>query len=201
MPARRAAKPAVDNKELPVRPFASAAALEKWLEKNHAKSRGVWIRFAKVKSGLRSVTYPEAVELALMYGWIDGQRKTDTADTFIQKFTPRARRSVWSNINRGKVDALIATGRMRPAGMAEVERAKSDGRWAAAYHSPRTITVPPELEAALKKNRAAGEFFKTLSSANRYAILWRLHTAKKPETRAKRLEMFLAMLEKGETLH
>ena len=187
--------------DYPIKSFASATALEKWLEKNHEKSTGIWLRFAKVKSGLKSVTYPEAVELALMFGWIDGLRKAETADTFIQKFTPRARRSVWSDINRGKVNALIAAGRMRPRGLAEVERAKQDGRWDAAYLSPKTITVPPDLELALKKNRAAGDFFKTLNSANRYAILWRLHTAKKPETRARRLETFLKMLEKGESLH
>ena len=201
MPARRAAKPAVKKNELVVKSFATAAALEKWLEKNHERSKGVWLRFAKVKSGLKSVTYPEAVELALIYGWIDGLRKTETADTYLQKFTPRTRRSVWSNINRGKVNALIASGRMKQRGLSEVQRAKEDGRWDAAYESPKTITVPPDLEAALKQNKVAGDCFKTLNSANRYAILWRLHTAKKPETRARRLETFLKMLEKGETFH
>jgi uncharacterized protein YdeI (YjbR/CyaY-like superfamily) len=201
VPARVPKKKTVVKKEQPVKAFASAATLEQWLAKNHSTSQGIWIRFAKKNSGKRSVTYPEALELALIHGWIDGLRKRESDTTFLQKFTPRARRSVWSNINREKAKALIASGRMAARGLAEVERAKKDGRWDAAYDSPKNAKMSPELEKALAENPAAAKFFATLSSSNRYAILWRLQTAKKPETRAKRLDLFMRMLEKGETFH
>ena len=201
MAAQAAAKKTIAKKHQPVKSFANAAAFESWLEKNHSVSHGIWIRFAKKSSGKRSVTYPEALELALIYGWIDGLRKRETDETFLQKFTPRAQRSVWSNINREKAKALIASGRMAARGLAEVERARKDGRWDAAYDSPRNAKMSPELEKALAGNPVAAQFYATLSSTNRYAILWRLQTAKRPETRARRLELYMKMLEKGETFH
>ena len=201
MPATPGKKKTAIRKEQPVKAFATAASLEKWLSKHHSSSQGIWIRFAKKDSGRRSVTYPEALELALIHGWIDGQRKRDTDKTFLQKFTPRARRSVWSSINREKAKALIASGRMAPRGLSEVERAKKDGRWDAAYDSPKNARMTPELEKALAGNPKAASFFATLSSTNRYAILWRIQTAKKPETKAKRLELYMKMLENGETFH
>jgi uncharacterized protein YdeI (YjbR/CyaY-like superfamily) len=201
MPARTPTKRTSVKKEAPIKSFASAEAFAKWLDKNHETSTGIWLRIAKKASGKKSVTYPEAVELALIHGWIDGQRKAHTEETFIQKFTPRARRSLWSRINRDKVGALISAGRMKPRGMAEIERAQKDGRWESAYDSFRDAKVPPDLEKALKANPVAKAFFKTLSSTNRYAILWRLQTAKKAETRQRRLEDFVKRLEKGETFH
>ena len=201
MAPRSTPKRATSKREAPVKSFATADAMAEWLDKNHSSHTGIWLRIAKKNSGGKSVNYLEAVELALIHGWIDGQRKTDTEKTFIQKFTPRTARSMWSRINREKVGALIAGGRMKPRGLAEVERAKKDGRWESAYDSPKNAKVPPDLAKALKANRAAAAFFKTLSSSNRYAILWRLQTAKRPETRARRLEDFVKRLEKGETFH
>ncbi|WP_375760100.1 YdeI family protein [Corallococcus exercitus] len=189
------------KQELPVVPFASEKAWEKWLEKHHADSPGVWVKLAKLESGIPSVTYPQALEVALCYGWIDGQKDAFDAEYWLQRFTPRKPRSKWSKINCGKVEALVASGRMKPAGLREVEAARADGRWEAAYAGSKTIEVPEDLTLALSKNPKAQAFFSTLKSANRYAILYRLHDAKKPETRARRLEKFIAMLEAGETLH
>ncbi|RKG78964.1 hypothetical protein D7W79_11630 [Corallococcus exercitus] len=189
------------KQELPVVPFASEKAWEKWLEKHHADSPGVWVKLAKLESGIPSVTYAQALEVALCYGWIDGQKDAFDAEYWLQRFTPRKPRSKWSKINCGKVEALVAAGRMKPAGLREVEAARADGRWEAAYAGSKTIEVPEDLTLALEKNPKAKAFFATLKSANRYAILFRLHDAKKPETRARRLEKFIAMLEAGETLH
>ena len=172
-----------------------------WLARNHAKSSGVLLRFAKKSSGVKSITYDQALDVALRYGWIDGQSKSDGAEYWLQKFTPRGKRSIWSKRNREKALALIESGQMRRAGLAEVERAKKDGRWEAAYDSPSCATVPSDLEAALSENVEARAFFKTLDSRNRYAILFRIHTAKKPETRAKRIREFVAMLARNEKLH
>jgi uncharacterized protein YdeI (YjbR/CyaY-like superfamily) len=147
------------------------------------------------------VTYAEALEEALRYGWIDGQARRIDNEFYVQRFTPRTKRSIWSKINRGKVATLTADGRMHPAGLAEVERAKADGRWEAAYDSVRDAPVPDDLRAFLEKNAKAKKFFESLSSQNRYGILFRLHTAKKPETRAKRFAQFTEMLKKGEKLH
>jgi uncharacterized protein YdeI (YjbR/CyaY-like superfamily) len=183
-----------------VSPFASAAALVRWLKANHAKTSGLWIKFAKKDSGIASVTYPEALEVALCFGWIDGQRKPFDGDWFLQRFTPRGRRSIWSTINRGKALALIEAGRMQPAGLAEIERAKADGRWEAAYEGMKAAVVPPDFAKALKARKLT-KAFAAQSSGNRYAMLWRLHQAKKPETRARRLEQFVEMLAKGETIH
>ena len=182
--------------------FASAQAFWAWLEAEHETADGVWIEFAKKGSGIPTVVYAEAVEAALCFGWIDGQvKKSDEEGFYQQRFTPRRARSRWSQINRDKAERLIASGRMRPAGLAEVERAKADGRWDAAYPSPSKIGVPPDLQEALDANPAAREFFATLKGSNRYAVLYRIHDAKRPETRARRIAQFVEMLARGETVH
>ncbi len=168
---------------------------------NHLSSPGVWVRFARASTGNQSVTYCEAIEVALCYGWIDGQRRSHTASTWLLKFTPRGNKSIWSKINREKAMALIEAGRMRAAGLKAVESAKADGRWAQAYDSPRTAKVPADLQAALDANAGAKAFFATLESRNRYAILWRVQTAKLAATRAKRIAQLVAMLERREKLH
>jgi len=185
----------------PTLAFKTQKAFETWLAKNHAKAPGVWLQLAKKASGVKSITYAEAVEAALCYGWIDGQSKSIDETAWLQKYTPRGRRSIWSKINIGKVEALIKAGRMQPAGLAAVEAAKQDGRWAAAYEPPSKAGVPPDLQAALDASPKAKAFFTTLNSTNRYAILFRTQTAKKPETRAKRIKQFVEMLEKGEKLY
>jgi uncharacterized protein YdeI (YjbR/CyaY-like superfamily) len=179
--------------------FADAAAWETWLAGNHERQEGIWIRIAKKASGIPSVTPAEAIDAALCWGWIDGQRKGLDATHFLQKFTPRRKRSLWSQVNIGKVEALIAAGRMQPPGLAEVERAKADGRWEAAYASPANAEVPPDLEAALAASPAARARFDALNKTNRYAVIWRLMTAKTERTRASRLAKQIAMLEAGET--
>ena len=181
--------------------FRTAAAFQTWLAKNHSASPGLWIRFAKKASGVKSITYPEALDIALCFGWIDGLRKREDDTYFLQRFTPRTKRSIWSKINRGKVATLTESGRMHAAGLAEVERAKADGRWESAYDSVKNATVPDDLQQFLEKHPRAKKFFESLSSQNRYAILFRLGTAKRPETRAKRFAQFTEMLKKGETLH
>ena len=189
------------GEELPSIAFDSPGAWELWLEENHASSEGVRIAIAKKNSGVASVHYPEVLDTALCFGWIDGRRERLDEVRFLQRFTPRRARSRWSRINRRRAEELIAEGRMRPAGLAEVERAKGDGRWEAAYESQRTIEVPDDLERELASRPSAAAFFATLSSQNRYAILYRLHDAKRPETRARRLAQFVEMLEAGETIH
>jgi uncharacterized protein YdeI (YjbR/CyaY-like superfamily) len=169
-----------------------------WLEENHAASAGVWLRLAKKSSNLESVSYEEAVEVALCYGWIDGQGKGEDENYSLQKFTPRAKRSVWSKRNRERALTLIESGRMKPAGLREIERARQDGRWSAAYDSPSTMKVPRDLRAALDDHPEARAFFETLDGRNRYAILLQLQTAKRPETRARRIERFVAMLAREE---
>lgn len=181
--------------------FDDKKAWAAWLKKNHGKSPGVWLRFAKKHAGSSSVTYPEALELALCYGWIDGQKKSDGAQFWLQRFTPRSARSIWSKINRDKALALIASGQMQAAGLLEVERAKSDGRWQAAYDSARTSAIPEDLQQALAANAAAQAFFATLDAQNRYAVLFRIQTAKKAETRAKRIAAFTQMLSEHKKLH
>jgi len=179
----------------------SAAAWERWLKRHHASAAGVWIRMAKKASGIASIDHPAALEEALCWGWIDGQRKGDGELYFLQRFTPRTPRSTWSKINRDKALKLIDEGRMQPAGLAEVERARADGRWDAAYDAQSIATVPPDLQAALDANRKAAAFFAKLDSRNRYAVLFRTQGAKKPETRAKRIAQFVEMLAKGEKIH
>ncbi|HEX6532994.1 MAG TPA: YdeI/OmpD-associated family protein [Gemmatimonadaceae bacterium] len=187
--------------EAPVLELRRQAEWAAWLEKHHRSSSGVWLRLGKKGSGVQSVSHAEALEVALCYGWIDGQRRSEGERTWIQRFTPRGTRSIWSKINRQKALELIESGRMRPAGLEEVERAREDGRWDAAYDAQRTATVPDDLRAALDANPRAKAFFATLDSRNRYAVLFRIHTAKKPETRARRIAQFVAMLERHETLH
>jgi uncharacterized protein YdeI (YjbR/CyaY-like superfamily) len=189
------------DRDLPVLPFASRDDLAAWLDANHASAQGVWIKFAKKGSGRPTVTYAEAVELALCYGWIDGQVAKFDDDWYLQRFTPRRARSKWSKINRDKATALIERGEMKPAGLAEVERAKADGRWDAAYDPPSKIGVPDDLRAAFDANPRAAAFFETLDSTNRYAVLYRIHDAKRPETRARRVRQFVEMLARGEKLH
>lgn len=187
--------------ELPVMLFDSAAAFERWLADRHDTAPGVWLRIAKKHAALRSVTYAEAVDVALCFGWIDSQLKKFDDASYVQRFTPRGRRSIWSKINRGKVAALIEAGRMQPPGLAEVERAQADGRWEQAYDSARTATVPDDLRAALDASAAAAAFFETLDGANRYAVLFRVQTARTPVTRARRIATLVAMLERGEKIH
>jgi uncharacterized protein YdeI (YjbR/CyaY-like superfamily) len=187
--------------ELPVITFASAEEWEAWLEAHHASAGGVWIRYAKAGSGIESVSYREAVRGALRYGWIDGQSKSIDERHWMQRFTPRRPRSRWSRVNREAATAMIERGEVAPAGLREVERAKADGRWDAAYDSPSTATVPEDLRRALDESPAASAAFEALDGQNRYAILHRVQTAKKPETRARRIEKFVAMLAEGGKLH
>ena len=183
------------------RPFATAADWEAWLEEEHERANEVWLKIAKKASGIESVTHAEALEVALCFGWIDGQRKAFDSDWFLQRFTPRRRGSKWSRINREKVEALIAAGRVRPAGMREYEEAKADGRLDDAYEPPSKITVPPDLQKELDANPEAARFFETLDSQNRYAVLYRIHDAKRPDTRARRIAQYVEMLAEGRKLH
>jgi uncharacterized protein YdeI (YjbR/CyaY-like superfamily) len=186
--------------DLPVKPFKDSAAWERWLDVNHAKSPGIWLRFAKKASGIPSVDYPQALDVALCYGWIDGQRRSLDAESFLQRFTPRGPRSLWSKINTDKVAVLIKDGRMRPAGHAAIESAKASGRWESAYQPWSKPDIPPELQAGLDKNKKAKAFFETLKGRDRYAVIFRVQTAKKAETKAKRVADFVARLARGETL-
>jgi uncharacterized protein YdeI (YjbR/CyaY-like superfamily) len=187
--------------DFPTLVFQDQKAWTAWLAKNHEKSAGVWLQMAKKASGVQSVSHSEALEVALCYGWIDGQARSGDENTWVQKFTPRGKKSIWSKINRAKALALIEAGKMKPAGLAEIERAKKDGRWEAAYDSPRAATVPEDLQAALDGNARAKAFFTTLNGQNRYAVLFRIQTAKKADTRARRIQQFVEMLAKGEKLH
>jgi uncharacterized protein YdeI (YjbR/CyaY-like superfamily) len=199
MPADK--KQPAKAKKQPIKPFKTQAAWETWLAKNFNKSPGVWIRFAKKASGITSVTYAEALDVALCHGWIDGQRKAYDENTFLQKFTPRTPKSIWSKINKAKALALIDQNRMMPGGHAEIEKAKVNGRWDSAYDGFKSSTIPPDLEAAFKKNPKAKKFFATVSAQNRYAVLFRIQTAPKPELRKRRIEQFVAMLNEGKTLY
>lgn len=181
--------------------FKNARAFESWLKKHHASADGLWLQIAKRGAHEPSVTYAEAVEIALCWGWIDGQKKGLDDQHFLQRFTPRRARSVWSKVNVEKVAALTAAGRMQAPGLAQVEAAKADGRWARAYDGSRTSVVPDDLLAALDAQPPAKAFFATLNASNRYAVLWRIQTAVKPETRARRIEQLVDMLARGETIH
>ena len=187
--------------DLPVLGFSDPRAWESWLSQEHGRSPGIWLKIPKKGSGCPGVSYAEALEVALCFGWIDGQKGALDDDYWRQRFTPRKPASRWSKINTEKAAELIAAGRMRPAGRREVERARADGRWDAAYAGPRDMTVPPDLERELAANDAAREFFGTLSGANRYAILYRIGDAKRPETRARRIARYVAMLAAHETIH
>src|ERR1700712_5070981 len=201
MPKKPATARAPSRAELVTKSFATPRAWETWLDANHTRSPGVWMKIAKRSHDKPTVTYAEALEVALLFGWIDGQKDKLDAQFWLQKFTPRAARSRWSKINCGKVERLIESGRMRPAGLKAIEQAKADGRWDAAYESPSRATVPPDLQSALDANDAARAFFAKLDSANRYAVLYRVQDAKKPETRARRIATFVAMLSEGKKLH
>lgn len=177
--------------------FPTQAEFRAWLDKNHAKADEIWVKFAKKGSGIKSVNYQEALEVALCYGWIDGLVRRLDDNYYIQRFTPRRPKSKWSKINRAKVEQLIKDGKMKPAGLAEVERAKTDGRWNAAYASPSTMEVPDDLRRSLEKKPKARRFFETLNKSNRYAVLYQIHDAKRPETRARRIAKFVGMFEDG----
>ena len=181
--------------------FESPAAWEAWLVEGHATVDGVWLKIAKKATGIPTVTHQEALDVALCYGWIDGQRKSLDDQWFLQRFTPRRARSNWSKVNQGKVERLVADGRMQAAGLREIERAKADGRWDAAYDPPSKAVVPLDLQQALDANPAAAALFATLNSQNRFAILYQVHGAKRPETRARRIEKFVAMLAAGDKLY
>jgi uncharacterized protein YdeI (YjbR/CyaY-like superfamily) len=181
--------------------FKNARAFETWLKKHHAASDGLWLQIAKKGADEPSVTYLEAIEIALCWGWIDGQKKGLDDQHFLQRFTPRRAKSIWSKINVAKVATLIEGGRMQPAGQAQIDAAKADGRWEGAYDGARTATMPDDLQAALDANIQAKKFFATVNASNRYAVLWRVQTAVKPETRARRIEQLVEMLARGEVVH
>jgi uncharacterized protein YdeI (YjbR/CyaY-like superfamily) len=187
--------------ELATMPFEQTKDWESWLDANHQSVKGIWLKFAKKDSGTPSITYAEALDVALCYGWIDGQKKAHDHAWWLQKFTPRGPRSIWSKVNKDKVAQLIAAGRMKSAGLAAIETAKQNGNWEAAYDSPKNATVPPDFQSELDRNAKARAFFATINGTNRYAILWRIQTAKKPETRAKRIQLLVGMLERNELLH
>lgn len=188
--------------ETPIKAFASPKKWREWLAVNHAISdKGIWLRISKKDSGEATITYDEALDEALCFGWIDGQKKAYDEKSWLQKFTPRRSKSIWSKRNQARVARLIEEKRMHPSGLAEIETAKKDGRWDRAYDSPSQMEVPADFLAILKKDRQAYEFFKTLNKANTYAIAWRLGTAKKPETREKRMQALLDMMKKRQKLH
>jgi len=186
---------------LPVRPFAQQKEWAAWLKENHNRSQGVWLQLAKKGADIQSVSYDEAIEVALCFGWIDGQKQTHSEQYWLQKFTPRADKSIWSKINKEKALALIKAGKMKPAGLKEIERAKDDGRWDAAYDSASKATVPSDFQSALDGNARARSFFATLDSRNRYAVLFRIQTVKKAETRARKIAQFVQMLARHEKVH
>ena len=189
------------KKSEPIKPFASAAQWRDWLTKNHTKSSGIWLRIYKKGSRKKTVTYAEALDEALCYGWIDGQKDKYDAESFLQKFTPRRPKSIWSKRNREHVERLTKEKRIFAAGQKEVDAAKKDGRWDKAYDAGSTMKVPEDFLRELKKDVRAYDFFKTLNRANTYAIAWRLQTAKKPETRARRMQTLLGMMQQGKKLH
>ena len=187
--------------ELPIIPFASRDAWAAWLDEHHATSNGVWLKIAKKGSAIETISYAEALDVALCYGWIDGQKASFDERHWLQRFTPRRPRSKWSKVNRQKATELIEKGEMRHAGLREVERAKADGRWEEAYDAQSTTTVPDDMRQELEKNQRALEFFSKLDSRNRYAILYRIQDAKKSETRARRIEKYVAMLAEHKKLY
>ncbi|MBN7135224.1 bacteriocin-protection protein [Lysobacter enzymogenes] len=194
------AKPTGPADDLPAIAFADAAEFEHWLTAPPAKA-GLWLKIAKKGTGVVTLNYAQALDVALCHGWIDGQKRSLDETYFLQRFVPRRARSLWSQINIGKCEALIAQGRMRAGGQREIDAAKADGRWAAAYASAKTIEMPEDLAAALAESAKARRFFDTLDGANRYAVLWRVHTANKPDTRAARIAKLIDMLARGEKIH
>ena len=190
-----------NKKDTPTKAFATAGAWEQWLAANHAQSDGIWLRIFNKESGEKTVTYAEALDEALCYGWIDGQKKKLDSDSWIQKFTPRRARSIWSKRNIEHIERLTNENRMKAAGLKAFEEAKKDGRIAAAYDSPSNSSTPEDFLRLLEKDKKAKTFFDSLNKANKYAITWRLQTAKKQETREKRMKMILEMLARGEQFH
>ncbi|MFB6340945.1 YdeI family protein [Saccharicrinis sp. FJH2] len=190
-----------EKPDLPVLTFTSTEEFTSWLAKHHKISTGIWMRIYKIKSGVPTITYAEALDVALCYGWIDGQKKTYDAGSWLQRFTPRRRKSIWSKRNREHVERLYKSGMMQAAGIKEVEAAKADGRWEQAYESSGTMVVPEDFLNELAKDKKAEAFFKTLNKTNIFSIVWRLQTAKKPETRHKRMKAILEMLKNGEKFH
>jgi uncharacterized protein YdeI (YjbR/CyaY-like superfamily) len=191
----------LSSNDEPILAFKTAPAFEAWLAKRHAKAPGLWLRLYKKGSGKASLSYAEALDAALCYGWIDAKKDKLDALSWVQRFCPRRPKGAWSKRNIEHVERLIKAGRLRPTGLAAVQAAKDDGRWARAYDPPSRHQVPADLLAALDKDKKAQAFFATLNRANTYAIAYRLQTAKKPETRARRFEALLAMLKRGEKLH
>jgi uncharacterized protein YdeI (YjbR/CyaY-like superfamily) len=189
------------KRDLPILALESQTAWESWLTEHHGTSTGVWLKLIRKASAKAGPSYAAAVEVALCFGWIDGQGNQFDSDHWLQRFTPRRPRSKWSKINREKAVKLIEQGKMRPAGLKQVELAKADGRWEAAYDAPAVATVPDDLQQALEKDDKAQAFFSTLNSTNRYAILYRIQDAKKPETRARRIAKYVAMLREGQKLY
>lgn len=190
-----------NTKELGIISFVSQKAFETWLKKNHSSTAGVWMRLFKKDSGEKTITYEEALDVALCYGWIDSQKKSYDAKSYLQKFTPRTSKSIWSKVNIGHIDRLTKAQKLQPSGIAQIEAAKKDGRWDQAYDSPKNMKVPEDFLVQLKKYKKAYAFFKTLTKANLYAIAWRLQTAKKNETRQKRMGVILEMLKAGKSFH
>jgi uncharacterized protein YdeI (YjbR/CyaY-like superfamily) len=187
--------------ELPILEFPDSAAWDEWLAQNHDSSAGVWLKYAKKRAPRTTIKHPEALEQAIRYGWIDGQARPYDEHYWLVRFTPRRPRSKWSQVNRQKATELIEQGRMHPAGLAQVQAAKDDGRWDAAYPAQSRATVPPDLQEALDRHPEAKAFFETLTGVRRYAFLYRLHNVKKPETRAKRIANYIEVLGQGKTLH
>lgn len=181
--------------------FLDQSEWENWLTQNGGTSSGLWLRLAKKGAGQSTLTYEQALESALCHGWIDGQKQTESEEYWLQRFTRRSAKSIWSRLNKDRAEALVAAGRMHPSGMREVDKAKADGRWEAAYTSASHSVVPDDLQAALDANPEASAFFATLNGRNRYAILFRIQNAKKPATRTRKIEEFIGMLNRGETIH
>lgn len=191
----------MSNTDLQIISFKSSKEWASWLARNHSKSNGIWLRLYKKTAAEKTINHAEALDMALCYGWIDGQAKTYDEKSWLQKFTPRRAKSLWSKRNKEYIERLISEDRMKAAGLREVEQAKQDGRWEAAYDSPGKSTIPEDFLKALSKNKKAKAFFETLNKTNLYSISWRLQTAKKPETREKRMKEILAMLSRGEKFH
>jgi uncharacterized protein YdeI (YjbR/CyaY-like superfamily) len=198
-PARSRA--GANNTEGAARLFKAPAAWSAWLEKNHSRSSGIWLRLAKKNSGLKSLTHAEALETALCYGWIDGHKRAESEQAWLQRFCPRSAKSIWSKINREKALALIESGKMKPAGHEAIEQARRNGRWESAYDSPSRASVPHDFRTALGASPRANAFFENLDRANRYAILFRIQTGKKPETRTRNIQKFITMLERHKKIH
>ncbi len=184
-----------------IRGFKSKQNWAAWLDENHRNSPGLWLRLGKKLSRSNSVSYQEALEVALCYGWIDGQKRPESEQAWLQRFAPRGSRSIWSKINRDKAVALVGSGEMKAAGLEAIENAKRNGRWDRAYDSPRKAAVPDDFQAALDASPQARDFFDTLDRANRYAVLWRIQTVKKAETRVRKIAQFIEMLERKEKIH